>query len=384
MRKSERVSSYPTPGTSARVCGGSQLRLLECRVSAAGEKQRRVAIKQVPGASAAVVYAVNKYRYATAYDFESELSVPPSLSKCSHDRLARSASQRPNSALFHLVAVAQQLNNSSAPTLFRGAALLGRQLSEELSAMADSTSVVFKTSGHCPICDTDADFVAYNTWFRDYFVCTRCGSVPRERALMIVLDSYFPKWRQGVIHECSPGRGGASQRLSQECTQYIPSQYFPDQTPGTLVENVRCENLESLSFPDDSIDLHITQDVLEHVFHPSRAFREIARTLKPGGMHICTVPLVNKGNPSKLRARIENDEIFHLEPEQYHGSPVGDGRALVTVDWGFDICRHIFEASGLFTHLIHIDDLSKGVRAEYIEVLVSVKPSSMDVGNQIP
>lgn len=88
--------------------------------------------------------------------------------------------------------------------------------------------------------------------------------------------------------------------------------------------------------------------------------------------------------PSKLRAKIDNNEIVYLEPEQYHGNPVGDGRSLVTVDWGFDICRHIFEASGLFTHIVYIDDLSKGISAEYIEVLVTVKPQSFDVKNEIP
>ena len=146
----------------------------------------------------------------------------------------------------------------------------------------------------------------------------------------------------------------------------------------------RCENLEALSFADESIDLHITQDVLEHVFHPSKVFKEIARTLKPGGMHICTVPLVNKCMPSKLRARINNNEIVYLEPEKYHGNPVGDGKSLVTIDWGFDICRHIFESSGLFTHIVYIDDLSKGIRAEYIEVLVTIKPQSSEVINKIP
>ncbi len=250
--------------------------------------------------------------------------------------------------------------------------------------MSDSTPPVFQTSGHCPTCDSDVDFVARNPWFRDHFVCTCCGSIPRERALMVAIDSYFPKWREAVIHESSPGQRGASLRLSKECSQYIPSQYFPDHAPGVLVGKMRCENLESLSFSDESIDLHITQDVLEHVFHPSRVFREIARTLKPGGMHIWTVPLVNKGQPSRLRARIEGNDILYLEPEQYHGNPVGDGRALVTVDWGFDICRHIFESSGLFTQLVHIDDLSKGIRAQYIEVLVTVKPQSLGVENEIP
>ena len=249
--------------------------------------------------------------------------------------------------------------------------------------MPELTLPVFQTSGHCPTCDREVDFVARNMWFRDHFFCSLCGSIPRERALMVAIESYFPEWREAVIHESSPGNRGASLRLSKECSNYIASQYFQKQTPGSMVGNVRCENLESLSFDDNSVDLHVTQDVLEHIFHPYKAFKEIARTLKPGGMHICSVPIVNKDKPSRLRARIEKNDIVYLVPEQYHGNPVGDGRALVTVDWGFDICRHIFEASGLFTTILYIDDLSKGIRAEYIEILVTIKPKSVGVQNEI-
>lgn len=63
-------------------------------------------------------------------------------------------------------------------------------------------------------------------------------------------------------------------------------------------------------------------------------------------------------------------------PPAYHGNPVNADGALVTVDWGFDICQQIFDASGLFTHIVHLDDLSHGIRAEYIEVLVSIKPNA--------
>ena len=234
---------------------------------------------------------------------------------------------------------------------------------------------MFKSAGHCPTCDRDVDFIARDPWLRDHFVCSNCGSIPRERALMVTVDSYFPDWRNAVIHESSPGNRGASVRLANECPHYIPSHFFPDRPVGSLVGTFRCENLGALTFDDESIDIHVTQDVMEHIFHPSTVFREIARTLRPGGMHIFTVPLVNKGAPSMPRARMEGEKIIHLEPESYHDNPVGDGRSLVTVDWGFDICRHIFESSGLFTHLVHIDDLTRGIRAEYIEVLVTVKPA---------
>jgi len=66
--------------------------------------------------------------------------------------------------------------------------------------------------------------------------------------------------------------------------------------------------------------------------------------------------------------------VIYVKPAQYHGSPDQNEKSLVTIDWGFDLCRHIFEASGLFTHLLKIDDLSHGIRAELIEVFVTVKP----------
>jgi len=236
------------------------------------------------------------------------------------------------------------------------------------------SSNVLRSSGHCSTCNEDVEFIAHFDWLRDHFLCSNCGSIPRERALMEVINTYYPNWKDSIIHESSPGNRGASVRLAQECSNYIPSQYFPEHALGSVVNGMRCENLEALSFSDESIDLHVTQDVMEHLFHPSEAFSEIARTLKPGGMHIFTVPIVNKYNPSKLRAKLNNEKIIYLEEEAYHGNPVGDGKSLVTVDWGFDICQHIFKSCGLFTQIIYIDDINKGIRAEYIEVLVTFKP----------
>jgi ubiquinone/menaquinone biosynthesis C-methylase UbiE len=52
----------------------------------------------------------------------------------------------------------------------------------------------------------------------------------------------------------------------------------------------RSEDLRALTFPDQSFDLFITSDVFEHVFEPEKGFGDIARVLKPGGMHIFTMP----------------------------------------------------------------------------------------------
>ena len=76
--------------------------------------------------------------------------------------------------------------------------------------------------------------------------------------------------------------------------------------------------------------------------------------------------------PSWAR-RIMARFCISLEP-QYHGNPVSEDGALVTVDWGYNVCERIFDVCGLFTHMIYIDDLSKGIRAQLNEVLVTYKP----------
>jgi SAM-dependent methyltransferase len=232
----------------------------------------------------------------------------------------------------------------------------------------------FEAEGYCPICCKQVTFTANNEWFRDHLLCSNCGSIPRERALMEVICMYYPEWKDRIIHESSPCGRGTSIRLKNECTAYLPTQYYPDIPGGNFYNGIQCENIESMTFDDNSIDIHITQDVMEHVFSPAEAFKEIARTLKPGGAHIFTVPLVNKVKPTVVRAKKHSDgTIEHLLPPVYHDNPVSQAGSLVTTDWGYDIARFIFEACGLFSYIISIDNIEKGIRAEYIEVLVTRK-----------
>ena len=235
--------------------------------------------------------------------------------------------------------------------------------------------VKFENSGYCFCCDRDTRFVARQEWFRDHYICASCGSIPRERALMYCVEKFFPDWRGCIVHESSPCHRGASVKLKAQAREYIPSQHYPDVEPGTMRNGARCENLESMTFEDNSIGLHVTQDVMEHVFHPGRVFKEIARTLRPGGMHIFTVPLVNKDRPTEVCARFDDEgNIVHMREPEYHGNPISKQGSLVTHKWGYDICDHIFRSSGLYTKMVYIDALEYGIRAEFIEVLITVKP----------
>jgi len=140
------------------------------------------------------------------------------------------------------------------------------------------------------------------------------------------------------------------------------------------------EDLEKLSFSDNSIYIHITQDVIEHIFHPELVFKEIARTLAPNGAHIFTVPLLNKGRPSVRCAEKDDNIITQLiNPPEYYGNPVSEQGSLVTFHWGYDIVHWVYELSGLITTIFYIDALELGIKAEFIEVLVGRKLVSKDI-----
>lgn len=232
----------------------------------------------------------------------------------------------------------------------------------------------FSQKGYCPCCEQEVLFQSFNSWLRDHFICNNCNSIPRERALMVTIEKYFPNWKNLDIHESSPGGRGASLTLKNNAKNYIPSQYYPNKPLGSIVNGCTNQDLENQTFSDESFDLVISQDVMEHVYNPEKAFSEIARTLKKGGAHIFTVPLVNKHKKTEIWAvkGADGSPVFLKEPE-WHGNPVDSAGSPVTMHWGFDIVTFIKESSGLETTIEYIDNLDFGIRAEFIEVLVSIK-----------
>ena len=243
--------------------------------------------------------------------------------------------------------------------------------------MNENTGLVYAGKGFCPICERKVVFSAAQDWFRDYLLCSGCDSIPRERALMRVIAECFPNYRELTVHESSPCGRGTSTKLLQECPSYSTSHYFEHVPFGQndVRTGFRCETLESLTFKDNSFDIFVTQDVMEHVFNPGLAFREICRVLKPGGAHIFTVPLVNKQKKTEVWAsQDERGETVFLKPAEYHRNAIDEEGALVTMHWGYDIVTYISETAGMSSTILTIDDLSQGIKAELIDVVVSWCP----------
>jgi methyltransferase family protein len=225
--------------------------------------------------------------------------------------------------------------------------------------------------GFCPICHRWTVFVALEDWLRDSYLCLRCWSLPRQRALIAVLDEVAPDWRRLRIHEFAPS-GPASVRL-RDAPGYTASHFWPDVPPGGERDGDRCEDLERLTFADASLELVVTQDVFEHVLDPGRAFSEIARVLRPGGRHVFTVPY-RPGERTVVRARPAVDGIEYLEPPDFHGDPVDPAGALVVSEWGADLPGFVAAHGGLATTVHHRRDRRRGLDGPFLDVLVSRKP----------
>jgi SAM-dependent methyltransferase len=241
---------------------------------------------------------------------------------------------------------------------------------DQLQTLLQDLSQGNAHSGYCHCCRKNTFFQITGTWLRDEYLCLHCRSIPRQRHLQYVLDKHFPGWENLSVHESSP----TNNFIARWCDQYSSSQFFEGVRSGELVNDVRCENLECLSFDDDSIDIFITQDVFEHVFRPELAAREIRRVLKPGGAHVFTVPKLGWIPFSEPRARLSESGVEYLKEESYHGNPVGDGKALVTWDYGADFESLIDQWSGLSTTTYAEVNRAIGVDGEFREVFVSRKP----------
>lgn len=130
---------------------------------------------------------------------------------------------------------------------------------------------------------------------------------------------------------------GAIYNVLSKCAGLTCSEFWDDVPKGTLVANVRCEDVQDLTFPDASFDVVIAQDVFEHVPDPKKGFREVYRVLKPMGYFIFTVPFDTSLKSSRTRATLKDNKIHHILPPAYHGDKLRRNGILVFTDFGSDL-----------------------------------------------
>ncbi|MGC2047296.1 MAG: class I SAM-dependent methyltransferase [Gallionella sp.] len=132
--------------------------------------------------------------------------------------------------------------------------------------------------------------------------------------------------------------------ILSEAKSYVRSYYSPTDSLGSLnPDGARCESITRLTFTDNSVDLIVSSDVLEHVPDLVVAFKETARVLRPGGIHLFTVPPRDR---TRRRAEFIDGKLKHSAEPEYHSDPLNLSGILTFWDIGPD-APHYFSLPDL-------------------------------------
>lgn len=275
----------------------------------------------------------------------------------------------------------------SLPPIFNRQSLTSKSSIDELqdyvSARFDHFQKAPYLVGQCNICGKQSVFFCeVKLLYRESLVCAECLTTSRYRSIargiLRAIKELTSQEAKSIAGLASIRENVSIKIYDTQVTFYtdhhaypIPdllsslkwidiqqSIYKPDHPWGfEFSAKVTNQNLEALTFPDNSFDILITSDVMEHVRLDEKAHQEIRRVLKPGGIYIFTIPhfrdrietlykvaVIDPSDPSKDQYLTEKD--YHGDENttegkslcfRYYGTELNDKlRDLgFTVDYSF-------------------------------------------------
>lgn len=136
----------------------------------------------------------------------------------------------------------------------------------------------------CPICNYNGPFLDKKN--RHRAKCPKCGELERARMAMLVLNKYFDDNKAAatdVLH-ISP-ENFLRKLFKKKYKSYITGDLYRKDVDKQF-------NIENIPFADNSFDLVFASHVLEYVKNDTQAISEIKRVLRPGGLAMLPVPVI--------------------------------------------------------------------------------------------
>ena len=193
-----------------------------------------------------------------------------------------------------------------------------------------------------PLAKRECNICGFSGWFKEVGTppridgsCPHCLSMERHRLLILSMES---EWG----HELSE----TTEFLHfapEKCLEKIFRQRFKNYKTADLQNFADLQlNIEEIDLPDETFDIVLANQVLEHV-DDSLASSEIRRILKPGGLFVCSVPLIEGWEET-----YENDTVKTADERWLHFGQ-GDHVRYYGRDFVDRITRHSFEIVQQFT-----------------------------------
>ena len=169
--------------------------------------------------------------------------------------------------------------------------------------------------------------------------CAHCGASAITQSLVDVLLQATDSLADLDVYELSAG-GPLVRWLRPRVRSLTTSEYFPDVPRGSERAGITCQDVQRLTYPDESFDLCMSTEVFEHVEDDGAGFREILRVLRPGGLHAFTVPL-NLASTTLERTTICGGERVNVLPAEYHADRYRGQRVFCFRTYGADLAARL-------------------------------------------
>lgn len=182
---------------------------------------------------------------------------------------------------------------------------------------------------------------------REGHICQGCQMSKRVRMLLWSIKKVFPSLSQlRVLHlnqtnHLSVALAGAA--------NLVETTYDPERAMGEKINRLINLDFCQLTFPDNSFDLVIHSETLEHVYDYEQALGEAERVLKSGGYHFYTVPVLHDRVTRQRIISGPSAEVVHKLPPSFHGEL---GEYPVVWEFGGDFIRSRVKP----TCMIHYDN----------------------------
>jgi SAM-dependent methyltransferase len=161
--------------------------------------------------------------------------------------------------------------------------------------------------------------------------CLSCKSTAISLATVAQIQKLPLDPSSSTVYELSY-HGAVHRYLKKRFGRFECSEYFGPPANGVLVNRVRNEDVQNLSFEDSCFDLVSCTEVFEHVPDYLAGLSEVCRVLQQGGWFVFTIPFFD-AEVTKAICRLTPDGTLRwLCAEEYHDSQV-TGVGTVPVFW---------------------------------------------------
>lgn len=197
----------------------------------------------------------------------------------------------------------------------------------------------------CPVCGYQGEFAPVGEPPRLDGLCPLCRSRERHRLFRLWID------RRGGIGKNMSVLHFAPEPMFEPILRGLAGRYVTADFMRTKVDLKL--DIEALDLPDDSFDLIIAHQILEHVDH-HKALAECFRVLTTGGRMVATTPVVEAWaetyvNPEVKTAR---ERVLHFgqkDHSRYFGRDLKDHMRAA----GFDLYEFISVEPDVSTYALH-------------------------------